>query len=107
MKDLFDVVDIRKDGYIDRNEWNNTFNNIEKGSSINTFKPPNIPLWENSKESDLLGEVIARNRHQIQTNLGNKEVTFTEAKKAMDNILYNEFTKKGIKISDTKLKILM
>lgn len=107
MKDLFDVVDIRKDGYIDRNEWNNTFNNIEKGSSINTFKPPNIPLWENSKESDLLGEVIARNRHQIQTNLGNKEVTFTEAKKAMDSILYNEFTKKGIKISDTKLKILM
>ena len=25
----------------------------------------------------------------------------------MDNVLYNEFTKKGIKISDTKLKILM
>ena len=107
MRDLFDVVDIRKDGYIDRNEWNNTFNNIDSGSAVNTFKPTPIPLWENSKESDLLGEAIARNRHQIQANLLNKEVTFKEAKKALDDILHNEFTKKGIKISDVKLKIFL
>jgi Ca2+-binding EF-hand superfamily protein len=28
IKDLFDAVDIKKDGYIDLTEWNQTFNNL-------------------------------------------------------------------------------
>ena len=28
IKDLFDAVDIKKDGYIDVNEWNQIFNNL-------------------------------------------------------------------------------
>jgi hypothetical protein len=33
IQDLFDFIDIKKDGYIDLNEWVQTFNNIQVRTS--------------------------------------------------------------------------
>jgi hypothetical protein len=33
IKDLFDTIDIRKDGIIDMNEWQQTFGNVTEGSN--------------------------------------------------------------------------
>ena len=33
IKDLFDTIDIRKDGIIDTNEWQQTFGNVVEGSN--------------------------------------------------------------------------
>ena len=32
IKDLFDTIDIRKDGIIDLNEWHQTFGNVTEGN---------------------------------------------------------------------------
>ena len=36
-----------------------------------------------------------------------KYVTFSQAKKALDSIMYEEFTKKGQSVSDAKLKVVL
>ena len=38
IKDLFDAVDIRKDGIIDVNEWQQTFGNINEGGKKLSIK---------------------------------------------------------------------
>ena len=50
IKDLFDIIDIRKDGVLDMREWLNTFKEAEKNS------------WEDSKEYEEVCRLIARNR---------------------------------------------
>ena len=53
LKDLYAIVDIRKDGVIDLREW------------LNTFKSE-VKTWEDSKEFDEITRVIARNRKLLQ-----------------------------------------
>lgn len=50
IKDLFDTIDIRKDGIIDMNEWQQTFGNIVEGSNKLSIKATPLTLWENSRE---------------------------------------------------------
>ena len=52
LKDLYDIIDIRKDGVLDLREWLNTFKGDQK-------------LFEDSKEFDQLSMLIARNRKVI------------------------------------------
>jgi hypothetical protein len=49
IKDLFDAVDIKKDGHIDLKEWNQTFNNLEKSNDI-PMVPTALDNWENGEE---------------------------------------------------------
>lgn len=49
LKDLYDIIDIRKDGLIDLREWLNTFKGEQK-------------QFEDSREFDDLSKIIARNR---------------------------------------------
>jgi len=54
MKDLFDHVDIRKDGFVDLQEWQQTFGAVVEGSRSNSIKQnerlPGLTRWENSEE---------------------------------------------------------
>ena len=50
IKDLFDIIDIRKDGVLDMREWLNTFKEAEKNS------------WEDSKQYEEICRLIAKNR---------------------------------------------
>ena len=52
LKDLYDIIDIRKDGLLDLREWLNTFRGEQR-------------LFEDSKEFDQLSTLIARNRKVI------------------------------------------
>ena len=49
LKDLYDIIDIRKDGLIDMREW------------LNSFKGEQVQM-EDSKEFDEVTKVVARNR---------------------------------------------
>jgi hypothetical protein len=95
IKDLFDTVDIRKDGIIDQNEWEQTFGNITEGSKSLTIKATPLNIWENSREAKAVGSLIARNRKVIKTQLdGLKKgsvLTFPEAKGLMDSLLFPNF----------------
>jgi hypothetical protein len=50
IKDLFDAIDIRKDGIIDTSEWQQTFGHVHEGNNKLTIKPSPTALWENSRE---------------------------------------------------------
>lgn len=50
LKDLFDIIDIRKDGYLDMREWLNTFKEAEKNT------------WEDSKQYEDICNKISKNR---------------------------------------------
>ena len=49
IKDLFDAVDIKKDGHIDPNEWNQTFNQLQGGGPQSSMKPTPLSTWDNSQ----------------------------------------------------------
>lgn len=66
IKDLFDTVDIRKDGIIDMNEWQQTFGNVVEGNNKLSIKPTPLTQWENSREFLLIGQLIARNRKLLR-----------------------------------------
>jgi len=50
IKDLFDTIDIRKDGILDTNEWQQTFGHVTEGNNKLTIKATPLSLWENSRE---------------------------------------------------------
>jgi hypothetical protein len=67
IKDLFDTIDIRKDGIIDMNEWQQTFGKVSEGNQKLSMKATPLSLWEmSSREFMLLGEAIARNRKSLK-----------------------------------------
>ena len=53
IKDLFDIIDIRKDGYLDMREWLNTFKEAEKNT------------WEDSKQYEEICRRISKNRKML------------------------------------------
>ena len=74
--------------------------------------------WENSKEHSSIGACIAKNRNVLlklfkecstHTSFDGepKYVNFTQAKQALDSLLYENFTKKGVRIDDNKLACLL
>jgi len=50
VKDLFDLIDVRRDGEIDTTEWQQTFGRVTEGGNQLTIKPSPLSLWETSKE---------------------------------------------------------
>ena len=108
------------------------------GGPSSSLKPTPLSAWENSHEFNKIGEVISRNRKLLidnfrreSTTTANVEVTtskpikgalepvkktetiyyvtFPQAKKALADLLYQEFTKvkNGPKLSDEKIKLVM
>lgn len=108
IKDLFDHVDIRKDGLIDLNEWQQTFGAVVGGSKSLSIKQnenlPGLTRWENSEEYKKMGNLFAKNRKQLieafqkvlspadsGNGTSNTAFTFAQGKKALDDWLYQNF----------------
>lgn len=91
IKDLFDTIDIRKDGVIDLNEWEQTFGGIKEGSKSLTIRATPLSTWEHSREAKALGSLIARNRKVLKTNLEKRgegsKLDFKAAKGLMSDLL--------------------
>ncbi len=64
MKDLFELIDVRKDGHIDKHEWNQTFAHIQTGDRANTLKelPKDLAAFENSRTYNNVSAAVAKNR---------------------------------------------
>ena len=132
LKDIFDAIDIGKDGLLDYREWTTTFQHLgvpEKGSETQpepqTFGDKNaarytaMSSWENGPEHARIGACIAKNRnslmkkfkdHSTHTSFDGqpKFVTFAQAKKALDELIYENFAKNGeIHMTDDKLACVL
>lgn len=55
VKDLFELIDIRSDGYLDIKEWMNSFRRNDK------------PTWEDSKEFEVVSFMISKHRKLLQS----------------------------------------
>ncbi|OMJ84015.1 hypothetical protein SteCoe_14938 [Stentor coeruleus] len=81
IKDLFDIIDIRKDGVLDMREWLNTFKDAEKNT------------WEDSRQYEDICKVIVKNRKMLmdmfeQVGRGGR-CEYEKAKEAMGGVLQN------------------
>jgi hypothetical protein len=107
IKDLFDTIDIKKDGVIDLNEWEQTFGGITEGSKSLTIRATPLSAWENSREAKAIGSLIARNRKLLKTQLDSRgqgsTMDFQAAKDLMSNLLQQNFPG----VDDEKLKVLL
>ena len=63
LKCVYDFIDIRKDGVLDINEWNNSFSQINLEEKNMDKK---LRYWENSKNIFDVYKLIAKNRKIIQ-----------------------------------------
>lgn len=66
IKDLFDTIDIRKDGIIDLSEWQQTFGFVLEGNNKLTIKATSLAQWENTREYAKMCTLIARNRKLLK-----------------------------------------
>lgn len=109
VKDLFDTVDIRKDGEIDLHEWQQTFGHVAQGNNKLSIKPTPLSMWENTRDFDKIGSLIAKNRKQLmeqfKQTLGEEGTSFTldEGHAVLDNWLHSHF--KG-QITNEQLRCL-
>ena len=64
IKDLFDEIDIRKDGEIDFKEWNQTFIGVQNGDKKFSLRkmPIHLAEFEVSRDAKIITEAIVRNR---------------------------------------------
>ncbi len=92
IKDLFDTIDIRKDGIIDLNEWQQTFGGVEGGDNKLTIKPTALSSWENTREFKAIGNLICRNRKVLKDKFdkvaaGGTDLSFAQIKGVMIELL--------------------
>lgn len=97
IKDLFDTIDIRKDGIIDLNEWQQTFGFVSQGNNRLSIKENPLALWENTREYQRIGTLIAKNRRLLKEQFeavvedGSTIVSYEQAKTAIQNLLHAHF----------------
>ncbi|CAG9333497.1 unnamed protein product [Blepharisma stoltei] len=79
IKDLFDIIDIRKDGFLDMREW------------LNTFKLSKTDSWEDSKLFEDVSKLIARNRKLLQLTFEivakDGRVEYNQAREILGSVL--------------------
>jgi hypothetical protein len=80
LKDLFDYVDARKDGYLDRKEWASAFKVAE--AAVN---------WEDTQDFDKVCAAVGRNRKLIllafEALSGDSKVTYEKAREVLSMAL--------------------
>lgn len=106
VKDLFDTIDIRKDGILDIKEWQQTFGQVTGGSNSLSIKTTPLAQWETSREFENITHLLAKQRKLIVKCFKDSVSSgtwfkFSEGKAALDNWLYSNF--KG-KVTDAQLK---
>lgn len=106
IKDLFDTIDIRKDGILDINEWQQTFGGVTEGNNKMSLKATPLTMWVNSREFMSIGAMVAKNRKLLRevfekiTGGKTTEITFEQGKQAVAELINRHF--KGL--SDDKLR---
>jgi len=91
IKDLFDAIDIRKDGVIDLHEWQQSFGRVGQGPAKASTTATPLTMWENTKDFERIGSLMAKNRklliEKFKTVLGSSSTLFTfeEGKAALDD----------------------
>ena len=109
IKDLFDTIDIRKDGIIDINEWQQTFGFVTEGNNKLTIKSNPLSIWENTREYQRIGTLIAKNRKLLKDQFdkvtGGKTtvVTYDQAKLALLNLIQPHFNA----ITEDKMHVIL
>lgn len=116
VKDLFQQIDIRRDGMIDLGEWQQTFGRVTEGNSKLSIKATPLTSWENSPEFAKIGFLIAKNRKQLIKQFkavlklptidptvvpSDRLFNLDQGKKALDDWLHQNF---GGSITDDQLK---
>ena len=98
IKDLFDTIDIRKDGIIDMNEWQQTFGRVVEGNQMLSIKPTPLVQWENSREFGLIGQLIAKNRKLLKeefdrvTKGASSLVNYEQGKQVLMTVLKRNYS---------------
>lgn len=107
IKDMFDEIDIRKDGEIDLKEWNQTFLVVQEGDKRYSLKKVSQPLaeFEVSRDAKLILEAIRRNRKFLNEKFSQKavdgtHVTFEDAKEIIRAV------QRGKEIEDEQYKVI-
>jgi hypothetical protein len=108
IKDLFDAIDIRKDGIIDLSEWQQTFGVVQEGNNKLSIKPNPLAMWENSREYTRIGTLIARNRKLLKDKFdsiskGMTVVGYEEMKTVLETLLIPHFNS----LTEDKLRLVM
>ena len=109
IKDLFDAIDIRKDGVIDLHEWQQTFGRVGEGAPKLSIKPTALNMWENSRDYMRLGSLMAKSRklliEKFKSVVGPDQTLFTfeQGKQALDDWIYSHFK---TSVSDEQLRCL-
>ena len=116
VKDMFDVIDIDRDGVIEFKEWITTFQHMGISVKGNNFQPEpqthgkknaikntgSVTQWMGGPEHQRIGACIAKNRNNLLKMFREQSthssydgqprfVTFQQAKAALDNFLYKNF----------------
>lgn len=65
VKDMFDTIDIRKDGIIDLHEWQQSFGRVADDPNKLEACSSATGNFENSKDFKRIGYLIAKNRKQL------------------------------------------
>lgn len=109
IKDLFDNIDVRKDGIIDQHEWQQTFGNVLEGSNKLSIKPTPLNHWESSREYLLIGQLIAKNRKLLReefekiTDGKSNIINFDQGNKVLGTFVRQHFAGLG----DDKIRALL
>lgn len=107
IKDMFDEIDINKDGEIDLKEWNQTFIVVQEGD--NKFILKKVPLhlaeFEISRDAKTIHEAIVRNRKFLMQKFAEvsedgTHVSFENAKEVVRAV------QRGKVITDEEYKVL-
>ena len=93
---------------LDHHEWQQTFGRVTQVNNKLSIKPTPLMMWENSRDFEQIGVLIAKNRKhlvdQFQSILGSQKLfTFEQGKKALDSWLYSHF---GDRVRDDQLLCL-
>lgn len=107
IKDLFDEIDICKDGFIDLKEWNETFIAVQEGDKRYSLKkvPQHLARFEVSREARIILDSIKKNRKFLNEKFNEHStdgdyVNFEDAKEIIRTI------QRGVDIDDDQYRVI-
>jgi hypothetical protein len=111
IRDLFDAIDVRRDGIIDTHEWGQTFAKAQEGDKATSIKvtPATLRCWEETKDGNVVGTLIGKHRKIIQEELekvanGSTFISNSQVKETVSKILHKWLP---AKMDDDKWKIVL
>jgi hypothetical protein len=119
IKDMFDALDRNKDQVLDPEEWLSAFGGLRVVPETSAPSSKTVlTAWEQSHEAGKLSSLIAKNHRALLSGFKmysthsdhqgeSRFVTYAQAKKALEPMIKENFTKKGKDISDEQLQVIL